>query len=95
MLTLHLKGQVTADGQLLVDLPQPIPDGDVNITIEIPNADETFTEAELSDLMTFTPKSGADVVAAGLVGGWEDKGIDDPVAWVEEQRRKQREQRGW
>jgi len=30
-----------------------------------------------------------------LVGGWEDKGITDPVAWVEELRRKQREKRIW
>lgn len=95
MFTLHLKGQVTSDGQLVVDLPKTVPVGDVDITIEIPNADEQFTPEEIQELMTFTPTSGADVVAAGLVGGWEDKGITDPVAWVEEQRRKQREQRGW
>ena len=95
MFTLHLKGQVTLDGQLVFELPEKLPPGDVDITIEIQNADEQFTSAEIKELLTFTPTSGADVVAAGLVGGWEDKGITDPVAWVEEQRRKQREQRGW
>lgn len=95
MLTLHLKGQVTSDGQLLVELPEKLPPGDVDITIEIPNADEQFTASEIKELLTFTPTSGAEVVAAGLVGGWEDKNITDPVAWVEEQRRKQREQRTW
>ena len=95
MFTLHLKGQVTLDGQLVFELPEKLPPGDVDITIEIQNADEQFTPEEIKELLTFTPTSGADVVAAGLVGGWEDKGITDPVAWVEEQRRKQREQRGW
>ncbi len=88
MLTLHLKGQVTSDGQLLVELPEKLPPGDVDITIEIPNADEQFTPEEIKELLTFTPTSGADVVAAGLVGGWEDKGITDPVTWVEEERYK-------
>lgn len=95
MLTLHLKGQVTPEGQLLVELPEKLPPGDVDVTINIPDADEQFTPDEIQDLLTFTPTSGADVVAAGLVGGWEDKNITDPVAWVEEQRRKQREQRKW
>ncbi|MBI1281923.1 MAG: hypothetical protein GC179_27610 [Anaerolineaceae bacterium] len=95
MLTLRLKGQVTSDGQLVVDLPKTVPVGDVEVTIEIPNADEQFTPEEIQELLTFKPASGADVVAEGLVGGWEDKGITDPLAWVEEQRRKQREQRGW
>ncbi len=86
MLTLHLKGQVTSDGHLVVDLPKTLPPGDVDITIEIPNSDEQFTPEEIQELLTFTPTSGADVVAAGLVGGWEHKDITDPVAWVDEQR---------
>ena len=42
MLTLHLKGQVTSDGQLLFQLPEKLPPGDVDITIEIPDANEQF-----------------------------------------------------
>ena len=45
--------------------------------------------------MTPTPKTGAEIVAAGHTGGWEDYGISDSVEWVEEQRRKRREQREW
>lgn len=95
MVTIHLKGQIMPDGQLLFDVPENLPPGDVDITLEIPNLDEQFTQAEIQDLLTFTPTSGADIVAAGLVGGWEDMNITDPVVWVEEQRRKQKERRAW
>lgn len=55
--------------------------------------DEDFTDEEIKELLTFTPKSGKEVVDAGLTGGWEDMGITDSVAWVEEQRRKRQERR--
>jgi hypothetical protein len=95
MVTIRLKGEITADGQLRFDPPKNLPPGDVEITIEISASDERFSQAEIADLLDFTPKSGAEVVAAGLTGGWEDKGISDPVVWVEEQRRKQQERRQW
>jgi len=94
MVTIRLTGQVTADGQLVFDVPENLPPGEVDITIEVPNLDEQFTEAEIKELLTFRPTSGADVVAAGLIGGWEDMNITDPLAFVEELRRKQRERRG-
>ena len=93
MLTIRLNGQVTEDGKLLFDTPQNLPPGDVQITIDVPEPDEQFTPEEIKELLTFTPTSGAEIVAAGLVGGWEDMGITDSVAWVEEQRRKRREKR--
>jgi hypothetical protein len=86
MVTIRLTGQVTADGQLHFEPPSNLPPGAVQITIEIPDLAEAFTEAEINDLLTFTPKSGAEIVAAGLAGGWEDLGITDPVAWVEDKR---------
>jgi hypothetical protein len=96
MLTIRLTGQVTPEGKLVFEVPENLPPGDVQITIEIPDAETTdkadFTEHELRDLLTFTPKPGAEVVAAGLIGGWEHKGITNPVQWVEEQRRKQQQQ---
>jgi len=91
MVTIHLKGRVTSDGKLLFDVPENLPPGEVDITLEIPSLDEQFTPEEIKELLTFTPTSGAEIVAAGLVGGWEDMNITDSVAWVEEQRRKQRE----
>jgi hypothetical protein len=94
MVTIRFKGEVTPEGQLVFDTPDNLPPGDVQITLEFSDG-ETFSEDEIQDLLNFTPKSGAEVVAAGLTGGWEHKEISDPVAWVEEQRRKQRERHGW
>jgi len=106
MVTIHLTGRVTDDGELLFDPPKNLPPGEVQITIEVPSEaaaaaeatvaaddDQDFTDEEIKELLTFTPKSGKEIVESGLAGGWEDKGITDPVAWVEEQRRKQRERR--
>lgn len=99
MLTIRLDGQITTTGELVLDLPKNLPSGAVQVTIEVPTAEplevETFTEEEVKNLLIFTPKTGAEIVAAGLMGGWQDMGITDPVAWVEEQRRKQREARQW
>lgn len=95
MVTIRLKGEVTPEGELVFDVPKDLPPGEVEITIQMPDASEDFTEDEIADLLTFTPKSGAEVVAAGLTGGWEHMQIDDPVEWVAEQRRKQQERRGW
>ena len=97
MLTIHLDGHITASGELFIELPKDLPSGKVHVTIEMSTIDtskaENFTEEEIKSLLTFTPKTGAEIVAAGLMGGWQDMGIADPVAWVEEQRRKQREAR--
>lgn len=95
MVTIRLKGQVTPDGQLLFDVPDNLPPGEVDITIEVPNLDEQFTEEEIKELLTFKPTSGAEVVAAGLVGGWKDMNITDSVAFVEELRRKQSKRHSW
>ncbi len=94
MSTIHLDGHITASGELLLELPKDLPSGKVHVTIEVSfdkNEVEEFTEEEVKNLLTFTPKTGAEIVAAGLTGGWQDMGINDSVTWVEEQRRKQRE----
>lgn len=95
MVTIRLTGHVTESGELVFEAPKNLPPGEVQITIEVPDESESFSEEEVRELLTFTPRSGAEVVAAGLVGGWEHRGITDPVKWVEEQRRKQRERRQW
>jgi hypothetical protein len=99
MFTIQLDGQITESGELLLDLPKNLPSGAVHVTIEVRSdelsEDDIFTEEEVKALLKFTPRTGAEIAAAGLLGGWEDMGIDDPVAWVEEQRRKQQESRRW
>ncbi|MCA9909960.1 MAG: hypothetical protein KC519_14985 [Anaerolineae bacterium] len=99
MITIRLKGHVTPTGKLEFDPPAQLPPGQVDITLEIheptSSDQDAFTEAEIQDLLTFEPMSGADVVAAGLTGTWADLDIEDPVAWVEEQRQKQQAHRAW
>ena len=98
MATIHLTGRVTEDVDLVFEAPKNLPPSEVQITIEVPretNPEQDFTDEEIKELLTFTPKSGKEIVEQGLIGGWEDMGITDSVAWVEEQRRKERERNRW
>jgi hypothetical protein len=107
MVSLQLKGHITKDGELKVELPDGLPAVEVNVTIELPadariqtaspNDDwenRPWTDEEIKELMRVEPKTGAESIALGHAGGWEDKGITDSVEWVEELRRKRRENRG-
>lgn len=50
--------------------------------------DETpWTDEEIAEMMKIEPLSGAEIVAAGLTGGWADMGIADSAEWVNEQKR--------
>ena len=92
MKIVELNGQITEEGELKLDLPSGLPAGEVWVTIEIPE-EPAWTEDELKRALEITPMTGAEIIAAGLTGGWADQGITDSVAWVEEQRRKRRERR--
>ena len=93
MTVIELNGQITPSGRLEADLPPGLPPGKVRITIQI---EETWTEEELAELLRpVPPLTGKEIVEAGLLGGWENSGISDGAAWVEEQRRQQREQARW
>ena len=97
MLTIRLTGHVTETGELIFDAPKDLPPGEVQIVIEVPQAESEpdFTEEEIKELLQFKARSGAEVVADGLIGGWEHLGITDPVEYVEEIRRKEQERRKW
>ncbi len=73
MTTLKLKGFITEDRQLKVDLPDDVPAGEVEITLEI---DQSITEEELKELMTFKPATGAEIadMLEAEDGWWEDMG---------------------
>lgn len=88
---LRLKGIITEDGKLEVNLPEGIPPGEVIITLEM---DQPITEEELTELMAFKPATGAEIadMLEASDGWWEDVDIPDSVTWVEEQRKKQRYQ---
>jgi hypothetical protein len=60
---------------------------------ELLSADEEhlpLTDEEVAALMEVEPMTGAEIVAAGLTGGWEDLGITDGAEWVNAQKRKRR-----
>ena len=94
MTTIQLNGRITEEGELEIKLPEGLPPGEARITIEI-SPGEAWTQEELERAVRIEPMSGSEMVKAGLTGGWEDLGITDSVEWVEEQRRKRREQRAW
>jgi len=89
MATIQVHGNITEQGQLEVELPAGLPAGEARITIEIPAAD--WTSEELAEALKIQPLTGAEMIAAGLAGGWK---IDESGAeWVDRQRRERREQR--
>lgn len=91
-MVIQLNGRITDGGNLEVELPSGLPAGEARITIEIA-VEAEWTSSELDRALQTKPLTGAEIVAAGLVGGWADQGITDSAAWVEEQRRKRREAR--
>lgn len=97
MATIRLKGQITEDGRLEVELPDGLESGNVNVIIETssssPTTGPTWTDEEIEELMRIEPKSGADIVA-GLGAGWESLTVSGSD-WVEQLRRRRREQSQW
>jgi hypothetical protein len=92
MTTIHLQGKITEEGKLEIELPAGLPAGEARVTIELaPEAD--WSSEELAQALRIEPMTGAEIVAAGLAGGWEEAGIEDAVAWVDRQRQRRREQR--
>ena len=90
MTTLRLNGRITAEGGLEIDLPPGLPPGEARITIESPT-EPGWTSADLDQTLKASPMSGAEIVQAGLTGGWS--GISDGADWVEEKRRQRRVER--
>lgn len=88
MTTITIKGTLTPEGIIQVDLPDGWQPGEISVEIAI---EPTFTDAELDDLMTPNPKPANQI----KTGGWEDLGIADSVEWVKQQRKKRNEQNKW
>ena len=96
---IRLKGFITEDGQLQVDLPEGLPPGEVEITLDLSTMDwesRPWTKVEIDELMQPDLKTGSEIVAMLQVmggEGWDH--IQDGAAWVEQQRRQQREASQW
>jgi len=97
MVTIHLTGNITEDGHLEVEIPDGLPPGKVQVTLEVTSEEDfageecPWTDEEIQEMMRVTPKTGAEIVALlEQEGGWENLGITDGAEWVQEQRRKNR-----
>ncbi len=93
MPVLHLNGRVTESGVLEVQLPENLPPGEARITIELPA--EAWAPGEIEELLRVEPMDGAEIVKAGLTGGWKDQGIIDGQEWLEEQRHQRSIHHQW
>lgn len=100
MIALKLRGKITPDGKLEVDLPAGVASEEVIVTVESVTADDTaweetaWTSEELRELLTPEPKTGKEIAAwlESVETGWENLGMSGEE-WVEQQRRKRRERR--
>lgn len=103
MATIHLTGRITESGKLEIDLPDGLPPGEVQVTIQVPVSEppkdssdwenQPWTEEEIREFLTFEPKSAAEIADSDAIGAWAHKGITDSVAFVEDLRRKELERR--
>jgi hypothetical protein len=107
MVAYHLKGYITENGELKIDLPKDIEPGEVEVSIKPVEVVEEKSETEIDPLdqellellellkQPRTPKTGAEIVE------WMQKeniywDIDvDGATWVEQQRRKLSEESKW
>ncbi len=76
-----VKGYIK-NGELNVDLPDNVVDGDVEVTIPVsdgedvalsPAGEQLLSDDEIDELMRPEPKTGAEIIAAGHTGGWETR----------------------
>ena len=92
MPTIRLKGRITENGELDLELPSGLPPGEARITIEIP-MEPSWMPDELDQALKVIPLTGAEIVRGGFTGEWSDQGISDGEDWVREQRQRRRDER--
>lgn len=85
---IRLRGYITPEGKLEIELPSQTEPGAVDVIIQPAlDAQSAWTEEELTTLLTAqTPKSGAEIADWLLTTetGWEDG--EDGASWVKKQR---------
>ncbi|MCC6612695.1 MAG: hypothetical protein IT320_04400 [Anaerolineae bacterium] len=110
MVALQLNARYDPDkDELEVVLPANFTPGKVTIRhsdepeaeASYPREDMAWTDEEWARIQTLlqpaSPKTGAEIAAQirEQGGGWENKGITDTLAWLDEQKRRRRERRKW
>ncbi|MEO1290642.1 MAG: hypothetical protein AAFV93_23110 [Chloroflexota bacterium] len=88
MSTVQIRGFLTEDGKIQLDLPNGWQPGEITVNI---NVEPTFTDEEIDALMSEQVKPANQIIT----GGWEHLNITDSVEWVREQRQKRRGDTKW
>lgn len=83
---MRVKGYIR-DGKLYADLPDDVPDGDVEVLLPMFADDSPLTDTELHDLLTFKGQTLGEILESGLVGAGADWELGDREEWVQAQRR--------
>lgn len=105
MTLIQLTGRITAHGKLEVELPVGLPQGEVQVTVELATEStptswngQTWSAYELEQLLIPEPKTGIEIareLKAGLLGdGWSHIKVSG-AEWVEDQRRRDRARNAW
>ncbi len=100
-MAIYVKGYINEKGEIKADLPENHPVGEVTITISeplkeiMPSDSQSWTEAEIRELLTQNPSTLGEILTAGLVGIGADvmRDLPDSVELVEQWRREKRERR--
>lgn len=75
---------IIRDGQLIVELPANVEDGEIEIPVPVKDEAEALSPAELEDYFQFKGMMLGEIA----IGGWEDMRIEDSTEFVESLRRK-------
>jgi hypothetical protein len=86
MATIRIKGILTPEGEIKVDLPENWQPGEVEILI--PQLEAEWTDEQLKEMFEFKGQTLGEILDSGLVGAGADWDIGDSAEWVDEQRRK-------
>jgi hypothetical protein len=94
---IRLRGYITEEGRLEIELPAQIRPGAVEVTIQpVQDMPSIWTEDEIETLLApQSLKSGAEIAdwLMDTETGWED--VEDGAAWVESRRRKRGKDAEW
>ncbi len=94
MVTRQLKGRITEDGKLEVEIPPEFTPGEITITLE-QQRNDFWTEEELAEIresvLNAKPRPAHEIEIPD--SAWPDMGITDSQEFVDNLRREEEQQR--
>jgi hypothetical protein len=91
-IALRIEGEVTEDGQLLVDLPPELPKGRVAVTLEpLPEDDLELSEEDLQG----AGLTAQEIAASPEIGAWAEEGTGESGAEYVERIRQAPPRYSW